>query len=246
MNGKSITGYGGPAKARIFIVDDHPLVREGLRQIINRQDDLECCGEAEGVVAAQKQLSLLKPDLVTVDLRLQNGDGMELLKIIRAQRTGMRMLVISQCDETLYAERTLKAGARGYVMKERATEEVLTAIRTIINGGIYVSPRIAALTMTNMVGSGSVKSGRDVSNLSDRELQILQLLGAGLGTRKVADRLFLSVKTVETHRENIKHKLGLANAAELIRYATEWVEGHTSQIPAHQATGLEDRQELQS
>jgi len=228
----------GIRKSRILIVDDHPLVREGLRQIINRQDDLECCGEVDGLASAQTNLPLLNPDLLTVDIRLEDGDGMEILKMFRLQYPKLRMLVVSQCDEVLYAERALKAGAHGYVMKEKATDEVLMAIRAILAGGLYISPRISALVLNNLTSTGPTKLVRDVSILTDREIQILQLLGAGLGTRKVAARLFLSIKTVETHRENIKHKLGLTNATELIHYATDWVNGHTSRIHPEQAIGL--------
>ena len=235
MNGNSVGTTKKGKKARILVVDDHPLVREGLAQMFRHQDDLECCGEAGTIGAVQKFLTTEKPDLVTVDLRLQNGDGLELLKIFKAQYPGLLSLVISQCDEVLYAERALKAGAKGYVMKERATEEVLTAIRTVLRGGIYVSPRIAALALDKMIGDQPGKNQHNLHHLSDRELQVLQLLGAGLSNRKVAAKLFLSVKTVESHRENIKHKLGIASAAELVRYATDWLNGQTSQ---HSAVSL--------
>jgi DNA-binding NarL/FixJ family response regulator len=223
-NGKSFYG-GGPA--RILVVDDHPLVREGLVQIIKRQSDLVCCGEADTAAAAQTAVATHKPDLVTIDIRLQNGDGLEMIRDLTLLQPSLLTLVISQCDETLYAERALKAGARGYVMKERATDEVLTAIRTILAGELYVSPKIAALALHKMIGVKSSNHDGDISNLSNRELQVLQLLGAGLGTKKVAIKLGLSIKTVETHRENIKHKLRLSNAAELVRYAMDWVNGNS-------------------
>ncbi len=229
MSGKLDMANNSRNKARILIVDDYPLVREGLIQIIRLQPDLECCGEAGTSAAAQKILATAKPDLVTVDIRLPDGDGLELLKIVKAQHPQLLTLVITQCDETLYAERALKAGARGYVMKERATDEVLHAIRTVLAGGLYVSPKIAALALHKMIGAKSGNQNHAIHNLTDRELQVLQLLGAGLGTRKAAAKLFLSIKTVETHRENIKHKLQLASAAELIRFATDWVNGQTSQ-----------------
>lgn len=228
MSGKL---FNEMAQARILVVDDHPLVREGLVQIINRQSDLAACGEADSAAAALKAFAEFKPDLVTIDIRLENGDGLDLIRALSAQSPGLLALVISQCDESLYAERALKAGARGYVMKERATVEVLTAIRTILAGEIYVSPKIAALALHKMIG---VKAGKEVgriSQLSNRELQVLQLLGAGLSTRKVAVKLGLSFKTIETHRENIKHKLGLPSAPELVCFATNWVNGQTSQHP---------------
>ena len=168
---------------------------------------------------------------MTLDIRLPDGDGLELIKMLKAEQPKLLTLVITQCDETLYAERALKAGARGYVMKERATDEVLTAIRTVLAGGLYVSPKIVALALHKMIEgkSGNHNHAHAIHNLTDRELQVLQLLGAGLGTRKTAVRLFLSIKTVETHRENIKHKLGQKTAAELVRFATDWVNGHPSQ-----------------
>lgn len=231
MTGHGATEVRPKQRAQVMIVDDHPLVREGLIQLIKRQPDLEVFAEADSFAAAQKALETQVPDLVTVDIRLQNGDGLEMLKAFKKRYPSMATLVISQCDEMLYAERALKAGARGYVMKERATEEVLTAIRTVLSGDIYASPRVAILALQNMVGARPGRAILSVSNLSDRELQVLQLLGAGLGSKQVAARLFLSVKTVETHRENIKHKLGLANASELLRFATNWVSGLPSQHP---------------
>lgn len=230
MSGKSIVQANQGGISRVLIVDDHPLVCEGLLHLIRQQADLECCGQAGSRFAAQQLLASTSPHLVIVDIRLQGGDGLELLKYIKAQHPNSMTLVVSQCDEQLYAERALKAGARGYLMKERATEEVLTAIRTVLAGGLYVSPKIATLALENMIGARPGNSNRAVHNLTDRELQVLQLLGSGLGSRKVAARLFLSVKTVETHRENIKHKLGLGSAPELIRFATDWLNGQSSQL----------------
>jgi DNA-binding NarL/FixJ family response regulator len=216
-------------RSKVLIVDDHPLVREGLVHLINRQIDLVCCGEADSFTSAQKIFEAQKPDLVTVDIRLQNGDGLEMLRAFKKIQPTVVGLVISQCDEMLYAERALKAGARGYVMKEKATDEVLTAIHTVLDGGIYASPRVAMQALQNVVGAKPPGTSHSLGRLSDRELQVLQLIGSGMSSQKVAAKLFLSVKTVETHRENIKHKLGLANAAELVRFATTWVSGMPSQ-----------------
>jgi DNA-binding NarL/FixJ family response regulator len=213
-------------KARILIVDDYPLVREGLMQLIQRQDDLCCCGVAEDSDSALKAVVIQKPDLITVDIRLQKGDGLTLIKDLKSNGHAVPTLVISQFEEMLYAQRALKAGARGYVMKDRATEDVLTAIRTILSGGLYVSPQIAVLAFDKKVVHPTDKT---LHALSDRELQVLQLLGAGLGTRNIADRLGLSVKTIEAHREHIKQKTGLADAAELIRFATDFVKGQAHQ-----------------
>lgn len=209
----------------ILIVDDHPLVREGLTQIIKQQADLYCCGESSSANGLRKAILSHEPSLITLDLRLPDGDGLELIKDLAVEHPSIPVLVISQCDEMLYAERALKAGARGYVMKERGTDEVLTAIRTILSGQLFVSPRISALALQQLVGSRSRDSKIGLSNLTDRELQVLQFLGAGTKTRDIASRLNLSVKTVETHRENIKHKLGVPDAASLVRYAANWVEG---------------------
>lgn len=212
-------------KHGILIVDDHPLVREGLAQIIKQHSDLFCCGAISSATGVRKAILSQNPSLVTLDLRLPDGDGLELIKDLALEHPATPVLVISQCDEMLYAERALKAGARGYVMKERGTDEILTAIRTILSGQLFVSPKINALALQQMVGTKSREAKNGLSVLTDRELQVLQLLGAGLKTRIVAARLNLSVKTVETHRENIKHKLGIPDAASLVRYAANWVEG---------------------
>ena len=225
MTGKPVNGING-RKARILVVDDHPLVRAGLFQVINLENDLECCGQADSQDLALSAVETCKPDLVTIDIRLRKGDGLNLIKAINAQYPSLPTLVISQCDESLYAERALKAGARGYLMKERATGEVIAAIRTVLKGGVFVSPQIAAIALEKLVGGKTAKQDdHAINTLTNRELQIFQLLGSGLSTRKIAEKLFLSVKTVEAHREHIKHKLGLSNAAELNRYSAEWVNG---------------------
>lgn len=227
-NRKSGISHGGAKKARILVADDHPLVRTGLKQLIGSQADLELMGEADSLLSAQKMLSARKPQLVTVDIRLRCWEGMELLKHIKAQHPDLLTLVISQCDEALYADRSLKAGASGYVTKEADTDVVLAAIRTVLAGGIYVSPKVAALALNNPPPARLAGIPPCVDSLTDRELQMAHLFGAGLGTRQIAARLFLSVKTVETHRENIKHKLNLSSAAELVRFATDWVNGQSS------------------
>jgi DNA-binding NarL/FixJ family response regulator len=212
-------------KARVLLVDDHPLVRSGLMEMINRTGDLVCCGEADSATDAQKAVAALKPDLVLLDLRLRSGDGLELIKIFKLQIPSLKVLILSQLDEMTYAERALRAGARGYVMKEHATKEVLTAIRTVLAGEFYVSQRINVLAVRRMAGTkinADDNSASSVEKLTDRELQVLQLLGRGFGTKKIADDLCLSFKTIETHRENIKRKLGLRGATALVHYATLW------------------------
>lgn len=210
-------------KARILVVDDHPLFREGVRQLIDRQNDLVCCGEAGTVAATTEAVAQLKPDLLLLDLRLGSGDGLDLIKSLRAQAPTLAILVISQFDELHYAERALRAGARGYLMKEEATEEVLSAMRVILAGDRYVSRRMTPRLLDRLLEGPSARTESRVDCLSDRELQVFQLLGSGMSTRAIAESLNLSFKTIETYRENVKHKLGLSGATDLIRTATEWV-----------------------
>jgi len=212
-------------QTRIVVVDDQALIREGLMALINRHRDLICCGQAGNTMEMYKTVEAQKPDLILLDLWLNNGDGLETIKTLKSRFPALLILVLSQFDEKLYAERVLRAGARGYVMKAQGVTEVLAAIRTVLAGELYVSSKIAALVLHKTVETnwGSRKKG--VENLTDRELQILQLLGTGMSTKKIAAEFNLSFKTVETHRENIKHKLELDDAVELIRYASEWLQG---------------------
>jgi DNA-binding NarL/FixJ family response regulator len=212
------------SKARILVADDHPLFREGLVQLINRERDLVCCGQADNPAAVQTAVAKEKPDLLVLDLRLKHGDGIEFIKSLTRQFSALPILVLSQHDEMLYAERALRAGARGYVMKEEATDDVLNAIHSILKGELHVSRKMSVVALHKLVaGPAPVQGGGRVERLTDRELQIFQMLGAGLGTRRIAAELHLSFKTVETHRENIKHKMGLRDAASLVRAATQWL-----------------------
>ena len=212
-------------KSRVLVADDHPLLRAGVSQLINRQEDLVCCGEAHDAASTQTAVATHNPDLLLLDLRLGHGDGLEFIKSLKSQFQNLAILVFSQLDEKLYAERALRAGALGYVMKENATDEVLTAIRTVLNGDLYVSRSIAVLALHKSLRTKTDNKGLGVENLTDRELQVFQLLGAGMNTRQIAEELSLSQKTIETHRENIKQKLGLQSAPETVRYATAWVQG---------------------
>jgi DNA-binding NarL/FixJ family response regulator len=220
-----------PNRARILVVDDHPMVRNGLIRMISQQSDLTCCGEAGTVAEAQSAVSREKPDLVILDLRLRGGDGLELIKSLKSQFPDLRILILSQFDEPLYIERALRAGAMGYVIKDQATEEVLNGIRTVLAGDLYLTRSMAALLLHRFVGKAPKFPQSPVDPLTDRELHVLQLLGAGLSTRQIASELNLSFKTVETHRENIKRKLGLRGAAALIHFATEWARGQIA-IPS--------------
>lgn len=225
MNAKSDGMAGGNGKSRILVVDDHQLIREGLARIISLQADMVCSGEAAYAEAALSFLATEPVDLVTIDIRMFGSDGIELIRNLKTLYPSLPTLVITVCDESLYAERALKAGARGYVMKTQSTNDILNAMRKVLRGEICVSPKISALALQKMAGFKVGVEKHSLSSLTDRELQILQLLGAGLGSRQTAELLFLSIKTVESHRENIKHKLGLANAGELIRLASSLVGG---------------------
>jgi DNA-binding NarL/FixJ family response regulator len=210
------------AKRRVLIVDDHPLYRDGLRRFLDLQPDLICCGEADTCRTGFDAAARLKPDLVLLDLRLHREDGTELLRNLQALQPELPVLVVSQREDTLHALPALRAGARGYIMKEEATGELLIAIRSVLNGKVYLSHRLSGLVMNKFCG-GVVAGDGPSDKLSDRERQVFQLLGSGLGTQEIAHQLHLSPKTVETHRENIKHKLGLSNAASVVRAAEDWL-----------------------
>jgi DNA-binding NarL/FixJ family response regulator len=220
-------------KARILVVDDHPMVRDGLIQLISHQTDLVCCGEADTVQSAQAAVQRKLPDLVILDLRLKGGDGLDLIKTLRSQYPKLKILILSQYEAPMYAERALRAGAIGYLVKEQAAEEVLKAIRTVLSGEVYLARGMASVLLQSMVGLRNQGGRSGVEMLTDRELHVLNLLGGGLSTRQIANELKLSFKTVETHRENIKRKLGLRNAAALVHYATQWGRG---QAPAANTT----------
>lgn len=210
------------------MVDDHPLVRDGLCRLISQQGDLTCCGEAGSVAEAQTAVAKHKPDLLILDLRLHGGDGLELIKSLKSQFPGLHILVLSQVDPSLYAERALRAGALGFLPKEQAAEEVLLAIRTVLAGQVYVTRGLAARLLHHFVGASHRAPIAGLERLTDRELHVLELLGTGMSTREIAAELNLSFKTVETHREHIKQKLGLNGAAQLLEYAVRWAQEHVS------------------
>jgi len=213
-------------KRRVFLVEDHPVMREGLALLINYQQDLEVCGQADSVPAALAQVPGARPDVLVVDISLgDGGSGLELLKDLAQLHPELPALVLSSHDEALYAERALRAGARGYVMKQAATELVLEGIRTLLRGDIYASDAIRRRLMQRAIrGEAPVASGSDIDRLSDRELEVFRLLGQGRGTKQIAADLKLSVSTVETYRAHLKTKLNLANSSELVRRAVEWVK----------------------
>src|SRR5882724_3577601 len=212
----------GPGKSRIIVVEDHPLLCAGLMQLIQNQPDLTCAGTADNTAAARQLVEQCKPDLMLLDLRLKSGDSLELIKSLRVEHPEVKVLVLSQYDELIFAERALRAGASGYIMKENATEEVLRAVRKVLAGELYFSERVAAAIVQRTLREKPNGSRVGVERLSDREMQVLQLLGAAYSPREIAEQFHLSRKTVETHCEKIKHKLSLQNAAELRRFARRW------------------------
>jgi DNA-binding NarL/FixJ family response regulator len=217
-----------PAKRRILIVDDHPFMRAGLAQLINRQPELAVVGEAGEPSAAMRELARCDPDLVLTDITMPGRSGLEFIKDLRAERPELAILVISMHDEVIYAERVLRAGARGYIMKEAGGENLLAAIRQVLAGAIYVSPRISAGILEG-ISQGKPRGSRSpIEQLTDREFEIFQLVGQGKSTRDIAAQLHLSPKTVDVHRGHIKEKLELKDATALVRHAVRWVE--TQQI----------------
>jgi len=208
--------------AQIVIVDDHPIVRHGLAQLINDEPGLNVCGSAANPTEALEVLAEKVPDLVIVDLSLGDDSGLDLLKTLHSERPDLPVLVLSMHDEAYYADRVLRAGAMGYIMKQEAAEQMISAIHQVLSGKVYLSESMAASMLTRFVGRKVVRGGTPVDHLTDRELQVLGLIGKGLGTRQIAEKLHLSVKTVENHREHIKAKLKLRTSAELVRYAVRW------------------------
>ncbi len=211
-----------PAKKRILVVDDHPIVRQGLALLINRETDLLVCGEAEDAMGAMHILTSAKPDVLIVDLSLSGPDGLDLLKNLRITHPTLPVLILSMHDELIYAERALRAGANGYIMKQVATEKVLVAVRRILAGDIYVSDRIANRMLKHYItGSGTTRNS-SIADLSDRELEVFRLIGEGHGTRQIAEELHISIKTVESYQAHIKDKLSLRSARELMQHAIQW------------------------
>lgn len=222
MKGRN-TSQKPPSVTRILVVDDHPVVREGLTRIIDNEPDLTVCGQAAGLSQAMQQFRETKPDLVLVDLSLENGSGLDLIKELVAQDSDVKVLVASMHDETLYAQRALRAGSRGYVNKDQAPETIVAAIRRVLAGHVYLSEQMTDRMLCQTVGGVAEQFPSPVNSLSDRELGVFEHIGHGITTRKIAVRLHLSPKTIETYRENIKTKLNLKDASELTQHAVRWV-----------------------
>jgi DNA-binding NarL/FixJ family response regulator len=211
-------------KIKVLLVDDHPLVREGLVNLISQQSDLQICGEAGNEPQALELIRTVQPHVAIVDISLESGSGIELIKSIKALLPAVTVLVLSMHDESLYAERALRAGARGYVMKREAAKKVIEAIRCVLAGQLYVSDKIAALMAEKFIGGRPAATASPIEQLSDRELEVFQLLGLGQNTRQIADHLHVGFKTVQAYCARIKEKLNLANATELLREAIRWHE----------------------
>ena len=210
---------------RVLIVDDHPIVRQGLRRVMENEDDLMVCGEAETARDARAAIKELNPDVVIADISLKQGDGIELVRDVRAHYPQLPILVLSMHDETIYAERMLSAGANGYIMKQAASEQFLVSLRRVLDGGIYVSEAVGNNMIQKFAAGGSYISANPIDRLSNRELQILHMIGKGMSTRETAHSLNLSIKTVESHRQRIKRKLNLNTGTQLVQYAVNWFTG---------------------
>ena len=209
---------------RILIVDDHPIVRQGVRRVIEQEPDLRICAEAETATEALRLFEEHQPDMAIIDITLKGTDGLELTKWIRARSERIPILIMSMHDESLYAERVLRAGAHGYVMKAEVADKIVIAIRKALQGEIYLSEKVEQDILHEVSGRTTEKDQSPIRKLSDRELEVFRLIGQGMGTRAIADQLRLSIKTIETYRSHLKEKLGLSNATQLVRYAAQWVE----------------------
>ena len=213
-------------KVRILIVEDHEIFRLGIRELIDHEPDLMVFGEADDVSSARVLIEEMDPDMAIVDITLKNSNGIDLIREIAGMRKDVKVLVLSMHDELLYAERSLKAGAQGYIMKQETSRSIVKAIRHILQGGIYVSGSIMENLLNRVRTGRSPDEESPFRTLSDREFAVLRMIGEGMSTGEIAESMCLSVRTISTYRERIKEKLGLKNAAELVRYAVRWVEEH--------------------
>lgn len=211
-----------PRRHGILIVDDHPIVRQGLAGLVNHEPDLQIIGEASDAAQAMTAVRTLKPELVIIDISLEGTDGLELTKSLKAQLPQLPILIMSMHDESIYAERALRAGANGYIMKQAVADKIVVAVRHILKGNIYLSEQAHQTILQGVAGRRAKAEDSPLSRLSDRELEVLRLIGRGEGTRQIAQALHLSVKTIETYRAHLKDKLGLETATQLVRYAAQW------------------------
>jgi DNA-binding NarL/FixJ family response regulator len=209
-------------KKTVLVVDDHPLMRQGLSMLINQQQDMQVCAEAEEAQAAMQAVAQKRPDIMILDISLNGPDGLEVLKSIRAADPDLPVLILSMHDEAIYADRALRARANGYIMKQEATEKVLVAVRRILNGETYLSDRMSSKMLQQYIGGAPSMIQSRIASLSDRELEVFRMIGEGRATREIAEELHLSVKTVETYQAHIKEKLALRSGRELIQHAVQW------------------------
>lgn len=209
-------------KHRVFLIDDHPIVRQGLTMLINGQPDLAVCGEADGGFGSLQSALEVHADILVLDISLNGPDGTDLLKVFRSDQPELPVLVLSMHDESTYAERVLRAGANGYIMKQEATEKVLIAIRRILRGEVYLSERLTNRMLQHFVRGSAGKKESPLASLTDRELEVFRLIGEGHATRQIAEELHISIKTVESYQAHIKEKLSLRSARELVQHAIEW------------------------
>ncbi len=224
MSKKSVPGK----KKRILVVDDHPMMRQGLAQLIGAEPDLAVCGEAANAEQAIDAIRACKPELVLADISLPGKNGLELIKDFQAIQPDVPVLVISMHDESLYAERVLRAGGRGYIMKQEGGDKMMAAIRQVLNGKIYVSEKMSSGILEGLSGRRAATENASMEKLTDREFEVFQIIGQGKSSRDIAEQLHLSIKTVDVHRTNIKAKLKLTSAAELVRFTARWVESQAS------------------
>jgi DNA-binding NarL/FixJ family response regulator len=227
VKGKS--SKSDPQRKRILIVDDHPMMRDGLRLLIANEADLEICGEAENAPEALELARELKPDLAIVDITLRTSNGLELIKDLQIHTPRTAVLVLSMHDESLYAERVLRAGGRGYIMKQEGGKRIIEGIRQVLNGRTFVSDNISSKILDSFSGHGRESSA--VEQLTDREFEVFQLIGQGMGTKEMAEKLRVSVKTIEVHRVNIKEKLKTPTIGDLIRFAVRFTEAQAAGKP---------------
>ena len=225
---RTVGRESAPASLDVFLVDDHEMVRKGLAQLIGQESDLVVCGEAPNAREALQALGSVRPDVAVIDIALEKDlGGLELIRIIRSRYPDMAILALSMHDESMFAERALRAGAQGYIMKTEAVDTLLSGIRRVAAGEICLSDRIAETILRGALGKGRKQGGDPIDLLTDRELEVFQLIGRGIGTSRIAARLFLSVKTIETYRARIKEKLSLPSGAALNTYAIRWVQSNT-------------------
>ncbi len=210
------------AKKKILLVEDHPIFRLGLAELINQEDDLEAFGSAKDVTPAIKEIETMGPDLIIADITLKSSDGIDLVKYVKQHHSQIPVLVLSMHDEYLYAQRSLAAGARGYIMKQEAMESVVTAIHKVLEGKVYLNEKVKEHILSNISQPQETREKSPIDRLTDRELQVFKMIGRGFSTREIAERLFLSIKTIGTYRERIKDKLHLKHANELVRCAVHF------------------------